>query len=138
MVARVLTRIARVYLAAVIVVTLLAVVAAVGAVARPQTFWTTDGRALAHSLDAASRKITAPDRCIRTAEDDTWLCPVEDDPGSGPSGEFRLQMRSDRCWTAVRMERHRRRKTLRGCVGLLDYIGFDPLAATAAGYTPRA
>src|SRR5829696_3014477 len=77
------------------------------AVARPQTFWTPDGADLGSSLERRSREpLAVPEGCKRTGGA-LWLCPVEDDPGSGLSGQYIVRLDADNCWLAVRDERRR-------------------------------
>jgi hypothetical protein len=87
-------------------------------VVRPQTFWSPDGADLSRSLAGAGDGFTAPEPCQRVTAR-SWRCPIEDDPGSGTSGSYRLQLSPDNCWTARRAG-----KRLTGCVGFSDFIGF--------------
>jgi hypothetical protein len=93
------------------------------AVARPETVWTPDGDDLGRSLARAGQGFTVPHGC-RPVSRPTWTCAVEDDPGSGTSGEYRLVARPDNCWSAWRRDRKADRpQTLKGCVTFSDFIG---------------
>lgn len=89
---------------------------------RPDSFGAPDGVDLANSLERADGHLAVPDACDRVAAS-TWRCVVEDDPGSGQSGEYRLVVDDGRCWRGARPERRKSdRRPLRGCVGFLDFV----------------
>jgi hypothetical protein len=62
-------------------------------------------------------------RCVQ-GPDTSWLCEIEQDPGSGYSGVFyRLVETSSRCWRAHRLAPQRRSDgRLTGCLDLRDFI----------------
>jgi hypothetical protein len=110
--------------AAVLVVALLVVGAAAIARERPQTFWTTDGGALAESLHRAGDGFAVPGRCALVPDEPAvWGCAIEDDPGSGISGGYRLTLSEDDCWTGYRFD-HRTSspRRLASCVGASDHL----------------
>ena len=91
------------------------------ALARPQTFMSVDGEVLADSLARVGDQLAVPEPCERTG-DRRWKCAVEEDPGSGISGEYLLEMTSDTCWRATRPGYEDiPPETLRGCVRAIDF-----------------
>lgn len=122
---RILRRAGEAYLAAVILILGVAILLVLVAVARPQTFWTPDGDDVGRSLEHAGDGFTVVPAGCHSVGRATWACPVEDDPGSGPSGEYRLRVRPDNCWSASRRGRLvDGRRRLNGCVGFGDFVGF--------------
>jgi hypothetical protein len=62
-------------------------------------------------------------RCVQSP-DATWVCEIEQDPGSGYSGPFyRLVETGSWCWRAHRLAPgHRGNVSLTGCLDLHDFI----------------
>ena len=110
--------------AALLLLATAAVVAVVAvAVLSPTTLWTPEGRDLAESLDRAGDGFGVPDPCLRSRGG--WLCTVENDPGSGVSGEYRLRVRGEDCWTARetgRFDAASNPRRLEACLKTLDYV----------------
>jgi hypothetical protein len=98
------------------------------AVASPRSFWTPDGRDLADSLQRAGGHDFAAYPCTRVGGGG-WRCEIEDDPGSGPSDGYALQLGRDGCWRGARYGRDDEGvpwvpggQPLRGCLQVLDFL----------------
>jgi hypothetical protein len=83
-----------------LVVLLIAAAAVVGVTIRPGT---PVGERLAESLERAGDGFNVLGPC-ESQGGRVWTCFIEDDPGSGESDAYRLQLDSDECWSGARTE----------------------------------
>jgi hypothetical protein len=89
------------------------------------------GSSLARALVRQADYSQAGAGCVRQTDRDWWYCETSFDPGSGysnPSRPYKLEAKTNGCWTAHRMLlRHYRMvavasRTISGCVSIGDYI----------------
>lgn len=88
------------------------------AFARPETFWSLDGKDLADSVGGKTHGGFAMVGPCVSRLDGIWKCRIDHDPGSGARGVSRVTVDEDRCWVA----RTEDESTLEGCVGVFDYL----------------
>ena len=95
----------------------------------PLSVWEPDGSDLARSLTRTERGRLASFACDRLTAV-RWRCPAEDDPYSGWSVNYALELRVDGCWRAERVRGEARTRDapigarpLRGCLRFRDFLG---------------
>ena len=107
----------RAYLMALIATVVIGALLLAVAAVRPKTFWTPDGADLARSIEGSGDTFWFPKGCQSTGNE-TWSCAIEDDYGSGISGDdYLVRLGADNCWTATRHGKYTDTpRRLEGCI----------------------